>query len=69
MVKWCFKVSGKHSNGEYRSTRPDLDNLQKLLKDCMTELGFWEDDALVVREISEKFWADMPGIFISIMEI
>ena len=32
---WCFP-RGKHKDGEYRITKPDTDNLQKLLKDCMT---------------------------------
>lgn len=65
-TKWCFPASGKHKNGEYRITKPDTDNLQKLLKDCMTKVRFWEDDAQVASEIAEKFWADVPGIYISI---
>ena len=63
VVKWCFP-RGRHPDGSYRITKPDTDNLQKLLKDVMTELGFWEDDALVASEIVEKFWAERPGIFI-----
>jgi Holliday junction resolvase RusA-like endonuclease len=69
ITKWCFPVTGKHQNGEYKYTRPDTDNLQKLLKDCMTDCGFWEDDALVASEIIEKFWADVPGIYIKIEAI
>ena len=69
VVKWCFPVTGTHRNGQYKTTRPDTDNLQKLLKDVMTNLGFWRDDALVVSEIVEKFFADIPGIFISIREL
>lgn len=69
VVKWCFPVSGKHHNGEYRSTKPDTDNLQKLLKDCMTDVGYWKDDALVCRELVEKFWSDIPGIYIRITEL
>ena len=65
VVKWCFP-RGRHRDGEYRTTRPDTDNLQKLLKDCMTAAGFWKDDALVASEIVEKFWADPPGIYIHI---
>ncbi len=65
-VKWCFPLAGKHRNGEYRTTKPDTDNLQKLLKDCMTAVGFWADDALVAREIVEKFWAEVPGIYINV---
>ena len=38
LVKWCFP-RGQHEDGEYRTTRPDTDNLQKLLKDCMTAVG------------------------------
>lgn len=69
LTKWCFPVKGKHRNGEYRTSKPDTDNLQKLLKDCMTNVGFWKDDALVCREITEKFWADVPGIYIRIEEL
>lgn len=68
IVKWCFP-SGKHPNGSYKLTKPDTDNLNKLLKDEMTKLGFWKDDALVASEVIEKFWSDVPGIFISIEEI
>lgn len=70
VTKWCFpSSSGKHASGEYRITKPDTDNLQKLLKDCMTHVGFWEDDAQVASEIVEKFWAEIPGIYIRIEEL
>jgi len=62
---WCFS-RGSHKDGEYRITKPDTDNLQKLLKDCMTAVGFWKDDAIVCREIVEKFWAEVPGIYIRV---
>lgn len=68
VTKWCFP-SGKQSQGSYRISKPDTDNLQKLLKDCMTTVGFWKDDALVAREITEKFWADPPGIYIRVTEL
>ena len=67
-VKWCFP-RGKHKDGEYRITKPDTDNLQKMLKDIMTDLGFWKDDCLVAREIVEKFWAEIPGIYIRIDDL
>lgn len=69
IVKWLFPIKGNHHDGEYRTSRPDTDNLQKLLKDCMTQCGYWKDDALVVSEISEKFWAKLPGIYIRIEKI
>lgn len=71
MVKWCFPVprTGGHHSGEYKPTRPDTDNLQKALKDEMTRLRFWRDDAQVASEIIEKFWSDVPGIFIRVEEM
>lgn len=69
VTKWCFGIKGKHTNGEYKASKPDTDNLQKMLKDVMTDLGFWKDDALVASEITEKFWANIPGIYIRIEEI
>ena len=69
IVKWCFPTNGRHKDGSYKTTRPDTDNLQKMLKDCMTRLGYWQDDALVASEVVEKFWSDVPGIYIKIIEL
>lgn len=70
MVKWCFPITGnRHQDGQYKHTKPDTDNLQKLLKDCMTDCGYWTDDALVASDIAEKFWAKLPGIYIRIEEL
>ena len=67
VTKWCFPITGKRKDGQWKTTRPDTDNLQKLLKDCMTRVGFWEDDAQVAREVIEKRWSDEPcGIYIEI---
>ena len=67
---WLFPRGRSHKHGEWRTTKPDTDNLQKLLKDCMTRCGFWRDDAQVVRENVEKRWSDAPtGIFIEIVKL
>ena len=47
--------------------RPD--NLEKALKDEMTRLHFWHDDAQVCSEIIEKFWADICGVFVQVEEL
>ncbi len=65
-TKWLFPITGKHLDGEYKTSKPDTDNLQKMLKDCMTFLNFWGDDAQVASEIVEKFWAACPGIYIRV---
>jgi len=63
---WCYKVSAKHYNGEYKTSKPDTDNIIKLLKDVMTSLNFWTDDAEIVIDVIAKYWADVPGVFIKI---
>lgn len=68
ITRWCFPI-GLHKDGEYKTSKPDTDNLQKLLKDCMTLVGFWDDDALVASELVEKFWAEIPGIYIRIEKL
>src|SRR5690606_12262984 len=40
VVKWCWPIARGRRHGQYKHTRPDTDNLQKMLKDVMTELGF-----------------------------
>lgn len=69
ITKWLFPNDGKHKDGEYKISKPDTDNLQKMFKDCMTKLDFWTDDQLVASEICEKFWANIPGIYVRIEEL
>ena len=69
IVKWCFPVKGKHQNGEYKTTKPDTDNLNKALKDIMEDLNFFINDSRVASEIIEKFWADIPGVYICLEEL
>lgn len=63
---WCFPLKGKHRDGEYKISKPDTDNLVKLLKDVMTEVCFWKDDAQVASEVIEKYWAEVPGIYVKV---
>lgn len=69
IVKWCFPLTEGHYDGEYKITKPDTHNLNKMLFDVMEELGYWPNDALVASEIIEKFWARVPGIYICIEEL
>jgi len=67
-VKWCFPMIKGVRTGQYKTTKPDTDNLQKLFKDCMTKLEFWKDDAEVASEIAEKFWSVVVGIYVRVEE-
>lgn len=66
---WLFPTK-THKTGDWRITRPDTDNLQKLLKDCMTETGYWKDDSQVCIECIGKLWTrETPGIKIKVERI
>ena len=67
---WLFPRGKSHKHGEWRVTKPDTDNLQKLLKDCMTRTGFWKDDSQVCVEMISKRWARRkPGIGIKVVSL
>ena len=68
---WEFpypKSAKKHRPGykRWKITRPDTDNMNKLLKDVMTDRGFWKDDALICLEQIWKVYSDEPGIDICV---
>ena len=72
----CDSCSNEFDKFEPKDTKPDTDNLQKLLKDCMTAVGFWVDDAQVCSELTEKRWVrgirkggTASGIWISVREM
>lgn len=68
-TKWLFpKIKGT-TNGQYKHTKPDTDNLVKLLKDCMERTEFYVNDSRVASEITEKFWADTVGIYVKLEEL
>lgn len=61
-VTFYFDVKNRTLWGKLKTTKPDTDNYLKLLKDCMTEAGFWTDDALVVDEHVKKYYAEKATI-------
>lgn len=65
---WCFPKRG-HADGEPYVAKPDTDNLDKGLKDVMTALGWWRDDAQVFHETIVKVHSRIPGIRIDIEEL
>lgn len=50
-------------------TKPDLDNLIKNIKDCMTTLQFWNDDSQVVDIKAQKKYSEFPCWEIKIDEL
>lgn len=70
-IKWVYpfrKSEPKKNRIDelYCYTRPDVDNLCKLLFDVMTRLGFWLDDSQIADLHFVKYWSDNPRIEIFI---
>lgn len=68
VVKWCYPRKAKHQDGEPYTNKPDVDNLCKALFDIMTKLHYWGDDKQIYSAVVEKYWADVPGVFVQITE-
>lgn len=68
-IWFCFDTKIKKLWKKPKPTRPDTDNYLKLFKDCMTECGFWNDDAQVVDERVIKTYSEKASIFVSWKEI
>ena len=64
-----YKASRKKDIGQFKTTRPDLDNLNKLLWDVLTETGFFLDDSQIAIFEARKGWGTEDKIKIEIEEI
>lgn len=59
-----LKHTPKRSAGEPKATRPDLDNLTKLVLDSLTEsmMAFADDGQVAVLQVRKRHaWADEPA--------
>lgn len=57
-IDFDYFTPTKKKRGTWKTSRPDCDNLVKLLIDCMTKLGFWEDDSQIARLRVSKRYAE-----------
>lgn len=64
-----FAVKDRKKWGKYKPSAPDLDNVEKLLLDAMTDCGIWNDDRQVVMKYSEKVYSEEPCIEIIVGEV
>ena len=68
-VNFYYPVKKPHKCGEPKVTRPDTDNLIKLVKDVMTDLGYWVDDSQIVCEHVTKSYSDPSGVRVRIQRL
>ena len=69
VTKWIYPPTKRHPAQTWKSTKPDTDNLVKMLKDVLTVLGFWKDDAQVASETIQKFYSKQSGIYVQIEKL
>lgn len=67
--------TGKHA-GELRpdapvwhTSKPDRDNAEKAVLDCLTQLGVWRDDCQVCAGEVTKRYSNRPGATIAITKL
>lgn len=68
-VALFFSVKERAKWGKYKTSRPDADNYCKELIDVMGSLGWWLDDAQIVKLKISKQYAEKAAIFIHCEEV
>ena len=68
-VTLFFSVKERAKWGKHKPSRPDADNYCKELVDVMGSLGWWIDDAQIVKLKIEKRYAEKASIFIHCEEV
>ena len=68
---FSYTIKDKKKRGTPKTSRPDCDNLVKLVMDVMTELGFWVDDAQVTKLRIEKRWSlhERANVYFNLEEV
>jgi Holliday junction resolvase RusA-like endonuclease len=50
----------------HKTTRPDLDNIEKAVLDSLVRVGFLTDDSIVCQKHTMKFFTPKPHIWVNI---
>jgi Holliday junction resolvase RusA-like endonuclease len=68
-VSWSAKKRQAAMDSWQRPTsKPDLDNIIKLVKDAINCI-VWRDDAQVVRIEADKFYSDTPRVDVTVIPL
>lgn len=60
--------SGKYSNNDWMTKKPDADNIIKIILDGLNKVAFY-DDAQVCKLYFEKKYAEIPRVEITIKNL
>ena len=67
-LSFTFPAGAKRQEGEAHTSRPDADNLAKLVLDCLMRAGMIGDDAIVSQLLIRKSYGAKPGVLIYLNE-
>ena len=68
-VTFYSKIKSKKKWWQWKTTRPDIDNLLKNLQDYLTRFEYYHDDSQIVELHARKFYAESNVIKIELTEI
>lgn len=54
-----LQVDSAPTGAIYKTTKPDIDNLTKLLLDCCTQAGLWGDDCQIVHTVIRDMYVPL----------
>lgn len=65
----CYQADEKHPKG-LKITKPDNDNLEKTIYDCLERLGYFEvGDQQIAINHTTRCYDDHPGIYVEMREV
>jgi Holliday junction resolvase RusA-like endonuclease len=68
--KWHYTKKGLRPNApRFHTGRPDLDNLEKLIMDALTQARFWRDDSQVAFKKSCKTFSERTGLHLLVADV
>ena len=68
-LTYCYRRPACRMYEIYKTTKPDLDNLEKPVFDALKRAGWIKDDANIVHTEIKKIWADFDGLKLEMKQL